>query len=152
MTGDVYEGLRGQVLNLKAEQLGPEYAGVPLLALVMEWAQEPASVTLVAVADGTTSLYFSTGGGIIGAGQHEAVAAASREWLEAGTAHLDAFHPAVEPQLPGPGETQFVAVTPAGLRSASAIGGGLEEGRHALSPLWAAAQDVITQMRLVQGG
>jgi hypothetical protein len=151
MTGDVYEGLRGQVLQLTAEQLGPEYADDPLLALLMEWLQGPATVSLVAVADGTTSLYFSTGGGIIGAGQHEAVAAASRTWLEAGIAHLDDLHPAAEPQLPAAGETQFVAVTPDGLRSASAIGGGLEDGRHALSPLWAAAQAVITQMRLVQG-
>lgn len=151
MSADVYAALRGQVLGLTADQLGPEFADAPLLGLLMEWVQEPATVTLVAVTDGTTSLYFSTGGGIIGAGQHESVAQASHAWLEAGSEHLGDLHPVADPQLPSGGETQFVAVAAGGLRSASAVGEGLAAGRHALSPLWASAQDVLTQIRLVQG-
>jgi hypothetical protein len=54
--------------------------------------------------------------------------------------------------LPTEGLTQFVAVTPEGIRGVVAPEGELGEGRHDLSPLFYAGQDVITQIRLTQGG
>lgn len=38
-------------------------------AILMETAYEEATVSLVCLIDGTTSLYFSNGGGVIGAGE-----------------------------------------------------------------------------------
>lgn len=40
------------------------------------------TATMICFIDGTTSLYFSNGGGIIGAGQHEAVKNAVLKFLE----------------------------------------------------------------------
>ena len=57
-----------------------------------------------------------------------------------------------DPALPNLGLTQFVAVTPDGLRGVVAPEKELGEGRHALSPLFHAGHDVITQIRLTQGG
>jgi hypothetical protein len=118
----------------------------------METGYAEAVATLVAVVDGTTSLYFSNGGGIIGAGSHEGAAAASRAWLERGAEHLDVLPAVTEPPPPAQHVTQFVAVTPSGLRGASAAESELAAGGHALSPLFFAGQDVITQVRLVEGG
>src|SRR5260221_1759958 len=42
-----------------------------VVVLLMETAYPKAVATLACFADGTTSLYFSTGGGMLGAGQHE---------------------------------------------------------------------------------
>lgn len=145
---DVYQGLRGQVLELTLEQLGDTYAGEPILALLMETGYPEAVATLVAVVDGTTSLYFSNGGGIIGAGEHPTVADVSRRWLEAGPTVLPALAEVADPPLPETGMTQFVAVTPHDLRSAVAVEDDLGNNRHALSPFFYAAQDVITQIRL----
>jgi hypothetical protein len=39
--------------------------GVPL-GVLMETGYDSATVTLFALSDGTTSLYFSNGGGVIG--------------------------------------------------------------------------------------
>jgi hypothetical protein len=150
---DVYEGLRGQVLGLTPGELPdaiPDDA--PILALLMETRYPEAVATLVAVADGTTSLYLSTGGGVIGAGEHEAVAEASRRWLLAAEELLGALSPTPDPPLPGPGLTRFVAVTPRGLLDAEAPEAELEGGRHPLSPLYHAGDDVLTQVRLVSGG
>jgi hypothetical protein len=36
----------------------------------MDWSMDNGTATLVAYDDGTTSLYTSTGGGVIGAGSH----------------------------------------------------------------------------------
>ena len=149
---EVYEGLRKQVLHLTAAQLGEKFAEAPILALLMETGYPQAVATLVGVVDGTSSLYFSNGGGIIGAGTHKTVADANARWLESGVAVLPRLSVITDPPLPGEGLTQFVAVTPQGLRGASAAENQLGEGRHELSPFFYSAQDVITQIRLTQGG
>jgi hypothetical protein len=148
---DVFSELRAQALGLTPEHLGgavPTEAG--MLALLMETGYQEAVATLVAVADGTTSLYFSNGGGFVGAGTHPTVAEASRSWLEAGRTLLPALSDVTEPPLPDVGMTQFVAVTHVGLRGAVAPDDDLGGTRHELSPLFHAAQEVITQIRLTQ--
>jgi hypothetical protein len=149
---EVYSGLRQQVLNLTPDQLGEELAEEPILALVMETGYPEAVATLVGVADGTTSLYFSNGGGFIGAGTHENVAEANRRWHELGRSVLAQLTVIQDVPLPGEGMTQFVAVTPEGLRGAVAPEEELVQGRHELSPFFYAGQDVITQIRLSEGG
>ena len=144
-------GLRGQVLGLPAV----EVAGLPeerqLLAAVMDIGLGDAVATLVGVADGSTSMYFSTGGGVIGAGQHEAVRLATERWLEACIASAEPFAPVVDPPLPEAGTVQLVLVTRVGL--AHALVREEELGpKHPLWPVYAAAQEVITQIRLVEGG
>jgi hypothetical protein len=149
---EVYMGLRQRVLSLTPEQLGDELADAPILALLMETGYPEAVATLVAVVDGTSSLYFSNGGGLLGAGEHDAVAQASRRWLETGREFLPELSQLTDVPLPDEGMTQFVAVTPEGLRSAVVPEEELGEGRHGLSPLFYAGHDVITQIRLVEGG
>jgi hypothetical protein len=110
---DVYTGLRQQVLSLTADQLGDhDFAGAPILALLMETGYPEAVATLVAVVDGTSSLYFSNGGGLLGAGEHDAVAQASRRWLETGREFLDELAEVRDVPLPAERMTQLVAVTP----------------------------------------
>jgi len=148
---DVYEGLRQQALHLTLDQLGDAFAGAPILALLMETGYAEAVATLVGVVDGASSLYFSNGGGFIGAGTHAAVAEANRRWLESGLTFLPELSVISDPPLPASGMTQFVAVTPEGLRGASASEDDLGNGRHRLSPFFYAGQDVITQIRLTRG-
>ena len=148
---DVFSELREQALRLTPDQLGdavPTEAGI--LALLMETAYREAVATLVAVADGTTSLYFSNGGGFVGAGTHPTVAEANRRWLEAGRTFLPELSAVTDPPLPGLGMTQFVAVTPDGPRGALAPEDDLGRNRHELSPLFHAGHEVITQIRLTQ--
>ena len=148
---EVYSELRKQVLQLTPTKLGDEVDG-PIVALLMETGYPEAVATLVAVADGTTSLYFSNGGGVIGAGEHAAVSEANRRWLEVANSVLPQLSEVTDPSPPAEGQTQFVAVTREGLRGAGAAEEELGEGQHALSPLFYAGQDVITQIRLVEGG
>ena len=148
---DVFSGLREQALRLTPGQLGdavPADAGI--LALLMETGYGEAVATLVAVADGSTRLYFSNGGGFIGAVTHPTVAEASRSWLEAGRSFVPALSPVTDPPLPDVGMTQFLAITRDGLRGSVAPEDDLGKNRHELSPLFHAAHEVITQIRLTQ--
>ena len=148
---EVYIGLRQQVLGLTPAQLGDEVVDEPILALLMETGYPDAVATLVAVVDGTSSLYFSTGGGLLGGGEHGAVAQASRRLLETAREFLPQLLSVPDAPLPAQGQSQFVAVTPEGLRAAVAAEEELGEGHHALSPLFYSAHDVITQIRLIEG-
>lgn len=149
---DVYVGLRQQVLGLTPDQLGDEYVEAPIVALLMETGYPKAVATLVAVVDGSSSLYLSNGGGVIGAGTHPPVAGAVERWLASAREFLPQLAPIKDPALPEEGFTQFVAVTAEDLRGAQASEEALGAGRHALSPLFFGGHDVITQIRLVEGG
>ena len=149
---EIYSQLRQRVLDLTPDQVGQDNAEVPLLALLMETGYPEAVATLVAVADGTTSLYFSNGGGMIGAGEHAPVRDANRSFLETAGSFLAQLSEVSDPTPPAVGHTQFVAVTPEGLKGAAASEDELGEGRHSHSQLYYAGQDVITQMRMAEGG
>jgi hypothetical protein len=151
---EVYTDLRRQVLGLTPDQLeeGIRVGDAQVIALLMETGYPEAVATLVVVADGTSSLYFSNGGGLIGAGEHAAVADASRRLLLKGHEFLPQLTSVTDPPLPAEGTTQFAVVTREGLRGAVAPEAELGQGEHPLSPLFYAGHDVITQIRLVEGG
>jgi hypothetical protein len=73
------DDLRSMVLNLNPKDIGitKDNFPHPVFALLMETGYPEGSFTLSSVADGSTSLYFSNGGGIIGGGEHENVHKAS---------------------------------------------------------------------------
>ena len=79
-------GLRELFLNGAEEDLGTKFPETPWL-VVMETGVPGGSYTVVSLHDGTTSIYFSNGGGIIGAGQHPDVAALSQSIV----ASIDAY-------------------------------------------------------------
>jgi hypothetical protein len=103
--------------------------------------------TLVVVGDGTVSMYTSTGGGVIGAGEHPTVAAAGQHWLDALQAGLWLL-PAGPLELPGAGQVVIRAMTFDGQRCVEAVEDDLGHGRHPASPLFHQAHAVLTELRL----
>src|SRR5688500_6262255 len=84
---EVYRGLRKQILEVKPQAIGlPANVDRPLAVLV-EMGCPGAAATLVAVADGTASLYFSNGGGMIGAGAYVPVQQAGANLVKAADAY-----------------------------------------------------------------
>jgi hypothetical protein len=118
-------------------------------AVLMETGYPEAVASLVTVADGTTSLYFSNGGGIIGAGQHPSVRASAERFLTLVDAQVGQLAIADDHPIPSVGRVRFYARTFTGLRTAEAAESDLGEGRHPLSPLFYAGHAVITAIRKV---
>jgi len=143
-------GLRLRALTDSAEELGQSREDMPPVWLaVMEWIVRDSAVTLVSMNDGSTSLYFSYGGGVIGAGQHEPVAIASGQFLGACFLARDSFVSATEFDYPPPGLTRFYCRTDAGeTLTAGAPESEIQQRDHPLFRPWGAAQAVITQIRL----
>lgn len=141
---DVYAKLRGQVLALRSADVGLP-AGQPF-GVLMETAQERAVVTLLVIADGTTSLYFSNGGGLIGAGQHESVREAASDFLADVADAADRLEPTTACPLPARGRVRFYLLSDDGIRTAEASEEDLGYQRHELSPLFHAGHAVIAEV------
>ncbi len=148
---EVYLGLRRQILTLDPTTVGlPTDSSAPWGCL-METGYPTGSATLVCLADGTTSLYTSTGGGVIGGGAHEAVVRENARLLAVLNDHLAEMSASTDLSLPQEGRTVIRALTAAGPRRYEAAEKELGEGRSVLSPVFHAAHAVITQLRLISG-
>ncbi|KAA1395479.1 hypothetical protein [Aeromicrobium ginsengisoli] len=144
-------GLRRLALSISPEDLGLTVDGDPdrVYGVLMETGYVAAVVTIVSLIDGTTSMYISTGGGTIGAGEHEPVAEATRAFVAMAQVLVGQTAPTTAFDLPGVGRVRFQLLTVGGGRTAEAAEDDLGNGRHPLSPLFHAGQDVITQIRLL---
>ena len=118
----------------------------------MDWSVGDAIATIVSLADGTTSLYLSTGGGSIGAGEHEAPAAASSRAVRVAEALVDDFPAADDSPLPGAGRTALTLLTRAGLRRIDDDNSAFEQGTSRFSPVANAMQEVIHEIEAAQSG
>lgn len=145
----VYTQMRQQALTQAPEELEFEGRRPRVWGAMMELGLPSGRVaTLVVFADGTTSLYSSAGGGIVGSGSQRAVREASDEFLEAAAAaHRGMGAPAAEHPLPQPGRVRFFLRTNAGVHTAEASEDELKAGSHALSALYTAGQGVLTTVR-----
>jgi hypothetical protein len=145
----VSAGLRERIFALSEADLTPASIRGDTLAALMDFTVGETWVSLVAVADGTTSLYFGSGGGIIGAGGKEAVRQASGRFLELAGATAAGFSKVDKHPVPDRGLLRFYVLKRDGTRGSAAVEeAAVQQPGHPLRALYAAGQDVITQMRL----
>jgi len=143
-----YASLRALALGLAPADVGlPRATGTDVLAVLMETGYAEAAVTLVAVADGTTSLYFSSGGGVIGAGEAPEVSAAAEALVARAAEFVAGAAMDAQAPLPTPGHVRFTFVTPAGPYTAQATEEDLGERRHPFAELFYQAHAVIAALR-----
>jgi hypothetical protein len=144
---NIYFGLRNQILQARGEQLGLPVNPHPTdpWAVVMDWGLANGIATVVAISDGTASVYLSSGGGSIGGGQsHESIRKAARNAVSVAAEFQPQMQPSPACPLPHKGEVIFYALTDAGIFTAKASEAELSAHRHSLSKLGDALQEIIT--------
>lgn len=148
---EIYEDLRQQIFELDPADVG--IASTPDLPTVwgtmIDMGQPDGTATLLALADGTTSLYTSGGGGILGAGEHAHVAAATMSLLHVVERHLCLIPLTADRSLPVPGRVVIRALTYLGAHATEAAEADLAHRRHSLSPVFHAAHAVLTELRML---
>jgi len=145
---EAYTGLRDQVLQITPEAIGLEEVDrSTVFAVLMELGYPQAVATLVAVADGTVSLYFSNGGGFIGSGEHEPVRKVSDEFIALAQACLSEANATDTYPLPGEDRVRGYFVTRAGVYTFEASEDDLGYERHPCSPLFHKGHELIAQIR-----
>ena len=142
--------LRERALAITAADLNlaPIEARPHVWAALMELGYRDAVASLAVFADGTSSLYISTGGGVIGAGEHKTVREAADRFLSVVETHVSEFERADDTPLPKPGRVRFYVRTFQTTLTAEADESALKVPAHKLCPVFVAGHAVITQMRL----
>lgn len=121
-----------------------------LWGLMVEVGFGGGSATLISLADGTTSLYLSNGETTVGAGEAEAVAAASRRLVELADAEIGHVPPLWDQPLPDPGRVRWVFLAYQGPVGAEAAEAELSGGSHPLSAAYKASGEVLTEIGRLQ--
>jgi len=146
----IYKNLRSTILALAPARLGisPSEELPNVWGVLMETGYSPAVVALVSLADGTTSLCFGSGGGVIGAERHTTVREATAAFIAAAEHHRNKLAPTESFPLPDVDRVRFYVLTFTGTLTAEAGERELGERTHELSALFYAGHDVITQIRI----
>jgi len=142
-----YPMLKARSLATTAQDLNlaPTDKMPAVFGMLMEQNMGAASVVLLAFAEGSVSLYFSNGGGIIGAGEHATVRKPALDWIALAQTTYSIGSP--NQKSIGPGEVQFTWRGFAGNVFASAREEEIQSESHPLYPMYAAGQNVITEIR-----
>jgi len=120
-----------------------------IYGVIMEMGYPQACVTLACFITGDASIYFSSGGGMMGGVGRETVKNASLNFVRSTLNFITNFKKTDEHFLPQAGETIFYILTKDGLYFAEALTNDFKTKTHVLRPLFAAGQEVITAYRLL---
>ena len=147
-TAEIYLSLRQQIFDLP--KTNADFGQTDRWAILMETGLEDACHTLVAVSDGSASLYFSNGGGIIGGGQHPEGAAAAKAFLELSQKFDSRLNRSIERPLPRPGMIRFYIVKKDDVLTGEFKEEDLGNDRLPLSTLFYKRHELITVIRRIE--
>lgn len=117
----------------------------------MDWAVKSGVATVVAVSDGSASIYYSSGGGSIGGGYaRQAIRDAALHAISIAGKFLDGMQLTDNFPLPEGGGVIFYIVTERDVFTAMASVELLCANRHPLSELGNSMQTIITEYRLLE--
>jgi hypothetical protein len=141
--------LREMVLAMQAKDLGlsssPEYPR--LFGVVMDWPVGDETATVVAISDGTASLYTTSTFGIIGGQAHASVRAAGKKFIENAERYYDESALATSHPYPPKDKIAFYLLCYDGVRLVSADLSSTQAGASRHATLFSAGQEVLTQLR-----
>jgi hypothetical protein len=147
---EAYRDMRSMALGIDPAAIsmpdGARWTGALIAA--MEIGLPEATATVIAIADGTVSMYLSSGGGVIGAGEHAAVRGVAERFRTVVAENRGLLERTGVFAPPEIGEVRFHARIGDDRLTGAAPESALKTGRHPLAPLYAAGQDVLTEIRL----
>lgn len=147
-----YTDLRNRALQSTRTTLNlpPTADSTQAWGVLMDWGIPQGTATVVALADGSASVYLSSGGGFIGGEGHETIRKAAQRMVSVAREVQAQMKATTTYPLPKEGEVVFYSLTDNGVFTAHAAEEDLKSGQGSLSKLANAGQDVISQYRLIQ--
>lgn len=132
---EAYSFLRNQALFMRRAdfQISDPPPEIAIWGALMEWNTSGLTATVLTLIDGTTSVYLSNGGGVIGGGEgHEDIREANAEFIRAANQLYQHLKPCESFPSPASGQTIFYALTDSGVLTAEGLDADLAEERHPL--------------------
>ena len=147
--GAAMKALRDRLLTSSPKEVGlsGEDATAKVWGVLMEMALPNGVATLVSVHDGTASLYTTSGGGILGgySARNEA-----KQFVAEAEKHLKGMKLTKSFPYPEVGRLKFYVLTQDGVYTAEDAEKEVTRQGHALFPLFAAGNEVLTALRKAQ--
>lgn len=146
------QDLREMAFNVKFDELWNirPLGDYGIYGVIMEMGYPQGFITLACFITGDASVYFSSGGGMIGGVGRESVKNASLEFVRSSPNFITQFCKREEYPYPSAGKTTFYILANGDRYFAEASTNDFKMKTHVLMPLFAAGQDVITQYRLME--
>lgn len=143
-----YTDLRTMVFGINLGELAQHKADTldRVWGIVMEAGFPEAAVTLLALGDGTVSLYLSSGGGMTGLGDYEWIGDAACRLIGLAANYTAACETPCEFPLPRKGQTRFYFLTYGGTLSIDLAEQDLWLNT-VLAPLWERGHELIAMIR-----
>ncbi len=146
----VFSDLRKMSFSVTPEQLGLKIADAKkVFAVFMETGYPEAAFSLRCMGEGTISIYFTNGGGMIGIGEHADVRTAGLKLIEMANSFISKAKVTKSQDIPMNGFTRFYFRTMSGNFMFEDTEDNLGNNRSPFSPLFYQAQKVITKAREV---
>jgi hypothetical protein len=146
---NAFEGLRNMAFTTTPEQLGlslPTDKTV-VFGVVMDWEMGGATATTVSCQTGDASLYLSSGGGVIGGGQHQNVNIVAKQFVTLAQTFLDKTAKTETTPLPATDEVKFYLLTNKGVFVGQETMKNFENNSSSWLKLFEEGNNVLTELR-----
>ena len=120
-----------------------------IYGVFMETGYKDAVFSLRCFAEGSISIYFTNGGGIIGIGEHEKARKAGLDFIKEAEKYLEKSILTTNYELPDLNKTIFYILTFDGIYYYETFENDLGNMKSDFSPLFYKAQEVITEARII---
>lgn len=146
-SAEAMKELRNKLLTSKPEEVGlsGEDAKAKVWGVLMDVSLTGGTATLVSIRDGTASLYTTSGGGVLGGYTARDEAKAFVYEAEKSLKHMS---PTKSFDYPSNRLVKFYVLTSDGVFTVEAKPDDMLNSEHELSPLFRAANEVLTRLRL----
>jgi hypothetical protein len=143
--------LRRMTLTSPPEELGfTADADFPTVyGVLTDWDIGGVTATVMSMRDGTASLYTTSTFGVIGSGAYESVRRAATRYVKVAERFAESGKPITEFDYPKSGQVFYYILTYDGVRLVVADERAIRSGSDPTRRLFAAAQDVLTELRLI---
>jgi len=146
---NAFEGLRNMAFTATPEQLElslPTETTV-VYGVIMDWEMGGATASTVAYQTGDASLYLSSGGGVIGGGQHQNVNSAAKQFVSLAQTFLDKTNKTETTPLPSTDEVKFYLLTNKGIFAGREQMKNFENNSSTWLKLFEEGNNVLTELR-----
>lgn len=144
-----FNGLRQLALSATPEQLGlPPSDETKVFGIVMDWDLGDGIATVAAYKTGDASMYLSSGGGVIGGGQHINVREAVFPYVQLGQEYISKTEKTASTPLPDKDCVRFYLLTNNGTYYAQENMENIENESSEWLRLFEEANKVLTELRL----
>ena len=148
---NAFEGLRSMAFSATPEQLGLSFPmdKTVVYGIVMDWEMGGATATTVSYQTGDASMYLSSGGGVIGGGQHQNVSSAAKQFVSLGQTFLDKTTKTENTPLPETDVVKFYLLTNNGIFVGQETMKNFENNSSSWLKLFEEGNKVISELRLI---